>query len=60
MYSSTADLAKLASVFMVGQGEPQNALGIYSSTLREMMTPSFINDDRVHHSSIPWHLHQHH
>jgi hypothetical protein len=47
MYSSTRDMAKLASVFMVGQGESKNALGIYSSSLREMMTPSFVNDDRV-------------
>ena len=47
MYSTIEDLAKLASLFMVGQDERKNALGIYTSTLREMLTPSFINDDQV-------------
>ena len=46
-YSTVEDLAKLASVFLVGQEERTNVLGIYSSTLREMLTPSFINDDQV-------------
>jgi hypothetical protein len=41
------DLAKLVSLFMVGQDERKNALGIYSSTLREMLTSSFINDEQV-------------
>jgi hypothetical protein len=48
VYSTIEDLAKLASLFMVGQDERTNVLGIYSSTLREMLTPSFINDDQVH------------
>ena len=47
VYSTVKDLAKLASLFMVGQDERKNALGIYTSTLREMLTPSFINDDQV-------------
>ena len=47
VYSTVRDLAKLASLFMVGQDERKNVLGIYSSTLREMLTPSFVNDDQV-------------
>lgn len=48
VYSTVKDLAKLASLFLVGDGEIKNALGIYSSTLRQMLSPSFINDDQVH------------
>jgi hypothetical protein len=47
VYSTVRDLAKLASLFMVGQDERKNVLGIYSSTLREMLTPSFVNDEQV-------------
>lgn len=47
VFSTINDLAKLASLFMVGAGETKNALGIYSSTLREMLTPSFINVEQV-------------
>ena len=47
VYSTVKDLAKLASLFMVGQGETNNALGMYTSTLREMLTPSYVNDERV-------------
>ncbi len=53
VYSTVKDLAKLASVFLVGRNERKNALGLYSSTLREMMTPSFVNDDQVASSAIP-------
>lgn len=47
IYSTVSDLAKLSSLFLVGTGETPNPLGIYSSTLRQMLTPSFVNDDRV-------------
>lgn len=47
VYSTVKDLAKLVSLFMVGQDERKNALGIYSSTLREMLTSSFINDEQT-------------
>ena len=53
VYSTVRDLAKLASLFMVGQDERKNVLGIYSSTLREMLTPSFINDDQVTSPALP-------
>ena len=53
VYSTVKDLAKLASLFMVGQDERKNVLGIYSSTLREMLTPSFINDDQVTSPALP-------
>jgi hypothetical protein len=49
VYSTVKDLAKLVSVFLVGRDERKNALGLYSSTLREMLTPAFMNDDQVHH-----------
>jgi hypothetical protein len=52
VYSTVNDLAKLASLFMVGQDERKNVLGIYSSTLREMLTPSFINDEQVPRRSM--------
>jgi hypothetical protein len=54
VYSTVKDLAKLASVFLVGQDERKNALGLYSSTLREMMTPSFVNDDQVDIARSPY------
>jgi hypothetical protein len=54
VYSTVKDLAKLASVFLVGQDERKNALGLYSSTLREMMTPSFVNDDQVDNARSPY------
>jgi hypothetical protein len=47
VYSTVSDMAKFASLFLVGRGEEQNALGIYSSSLREMLSPAFINDDQV-------------
>lgn len=53
VYSTVKDLAKLVSLFMVGQDERKNALGIYSSTLREMLTSSFINDEQVRSPSSP-------
>lgn len=45
IYSTVRDLSKLASLFLVGKDEVPNKLGIYSSTLRQAMEPSFINDD---------------
>ncbi|ELR16649.1 betalactamase [Acanthamoeba castellanii str. Neff] len=54
VYSTVKDLAKLASLFMVGQDERKNVLGIYSSTLREMLTPSFINDDQTSGYGFPF------
>jgi len=53
-YSTVTDLAKLVSVFMVGNDESKNPLGIYSSTLRQMLSPSFLNDDQFTGYSYPW------
>lgn len=53
LYSTVSDLAKLASLFLVGTGETKNALGIYSNTLRTMLTPSFINSDQVYLLILP-------
>ncbi|ELR11328.1 beta-lactamase [Acanthamoeba castellanii str. Neff] len=54
VYSTVKDLAKLASLFMVGQDERKNVLGIYSSTLREMLTPSFVNDEQTSGYGYPF------
>ncbi len=47
-YSTVSDLAKLLSLFFQDYDEEEfNNLNLYSSSIREILLPVFINDDRV-------------